>query len=425
MTTEDEATAANLFHQSQAARARGAHDVAGRLLRASFKISQDLPGVWYQWANDLPPEAAVAALHRVLQHTPDEPYTLANIGWHSYTLGRYHDAVDYSRWAVERDPELSLAWSNLSLAYQALGRADDAITAGRRAAAASDDTRCALAYSFALMKAGRWAEGLRQYEARFANRMPEMLAFEAPRWDGSYVSTLFVPAEQGFGDTIQFSRFLQAARERVGHLVFGVQEELASLYQDEVSCVRMPCAVPKMDAVCPLMSLPVAMGLTDEQIEATGPFDFRYLVDEERAPGRRRIGIVWAGSPENENDHHRSMTLDTMLRLASLSDVQLHSFQLGPQAEHARRLAPLVVDESPDLRTFEDTAAALLGMDSVVSVCTAVAHLAGSLGIDTHVIPARHGRHFVWGYDNGATCWYPSVTVHGSIESVLSALAAP
>jgi ADP-heptose:LPS heptosyltransferase len=127
---------------------------------------------------------------------------------------------------------------------------------------------------------------------------------------------------------------------------------------------------------------------------------------------RKKIGIIWAGSPDQENDHHRSASVGDFLGLYAAEGVQLYSFQVGDRAKECRSVAPLVIDLAPKIRDFTDTAALMLQMDAIVTVCTSTAHLAGVLGVPVHIVLPRHGQHFVWGHSGSTTPWYPSARLH-------------
>jgi tetratricopeptide (TPR) repeat protein len=435
--------AVNLVHQSEAARKRGDKGVAKKLIQAALAVDDTLPGAWYNLGSDLHNEgnrvAAIAALRRCGELAGEEPYSLTNLGWNLQLEGRFEEARDILLRAINANIDLPLGWSNLSLAYNSLHKPVEAISAAREAVKlAPDDAQHHMALAFALMMAGHWPEGLKEYEWRFQYKMPEFLAYPMPRWDGGYVETLFAPAEQGLGDTLQFGRFVEWAAARVGTLIAPVQEELYDLacgslaLLPNVQVLRMPCAIPPADAFCPLMSLPVAMGFDDDAVADT-PHDWLgegWKTGETfNFPGsRKKIGIIWAGSADQDNDRHRSATVEDFLGLYEAKGVQLYSFQVGDRAKECRKYAPLVIDLAPRIRDFTDTAALMCEMDAIVSVCTSTAHLAGSLGLKTHIVLPRHGQHFVWGHSGSETPWYPTARLHrqeriGDWASVISSVA--
>lgn len=434
--------AVNLFHQSEAARKRGDKGVAKKLIQAALAVDDTLPGAWYNLGSDLHNEgnrvAAIAALRRCEELAGDEPYSLTNLGWNLQLEGRFEEALEVLTRAIAANTELPLAWSNRSLTHNSLRHPYHSILDAREAVRlAPDDAQHHMALAFALMMDGQWAEGLKEYEWRFQYKMPEFLSYPMPRWNGEYVETLFVPAEQGLGDTLQFGRFVEWAAARVGKLIFSMQEELAPLFErtgirpQNVEIRRMPCAVPAADAFCPLMSLPVTLEWCDSEIPST---DADWLSSQRKAgpqippTDRKKIGIIWAGSADQDNDRHRSATVEDFLGLYEAKGVQLYSFQVGDRAKECRKYAPLVIDLSSRIRDFTDTAALMCEMDATVSVCTSTAHLAGSLGLKTHIVLPRHGQHFVWGHSGSETPWYPTARLHrqeriGDWASVISSVA--
>lgn len=434
--------ASNLFHQSSAARQRGDRKASMRLIQACIRTDPSLPGPWYNLASDLADRgdriAAVAALRRVLETKPDEPYTLNNLGWNLQILGRYGEAFEALTRAAEVAPDLPLVWSNLSLTHASLRHRFEAIDCARKAVAlAPDDSQHHMALAFALMLDGKWSEGMREYGWRFQYKSPEYLRYPMPLWDGEPVETLFIPAEQGFGDSIQFSRFIPFAVKRAKRVVVGVQETLADLFRatfPEVEVLAMPTPIPPADAFCPMLSLPVALAFNDVTLANTPPAPIA-AVTPRPVDARKRVAIVWAGSPEQENDHNRSSTVEDFLTLYETPGLQLYSVQVGDRARDCRKYDPLIIDLSHRLRDFSDTAALLGTMDAVVTVCTAVAHLAGSIGVPTHVALPRHGPHFVWGYPQPemtttgeTTPWYPSMRLYrqdkpGDWRTVLKRIA--
>jgi len=433
--------AVNLFHQSEAARKRGDRGVAKKLIQAALAVDDTLPGAWYNLGSDLHNAGdklgAVAALRRCEELAGAEPYSLTNLGWNLQLTGQFDAAYEVLTRAIAANPDLPLAWSNRSLAHNSLHNPTRAIYDARKAVElAPDEAQHHMALAFALMMDGQWAEGLREYEWRFPYKMPEFLSYPMPRWDGGYVDTLFVPAEQGLGDTLQFGRFVEWAAVRVGKLIVSVQEEIAPLIAvalrglENVVTLEMPCAVPAADAFCPVMSLPVALGLPDSAIAAlpTPWLSGAHAPAQHLHRDRKKIGIIWAGSADQDNDHHRSATVEDFLGLYEAKGVQLYSFQVGDRAKECRKYAPLVIDLSPRIRDFTDTAALMCEMDAVVTVCTATAHLAGSLGLKTHIVLPRHGQHFVWGHAGSETPWYPTARLHrqeriGDWASVISSVA--
>jgi hypothetical protein len=271
---------------------------------------------------------------------------------------------------------------------------------------------------------GDMKAGWRQWEARL--RVPDYVPlakrFPQPRWDGAPFEgkTLLVHFEQGFGDTLMLVRYLPSVKARGGRVLLLVEPHFAYLMTtldgvDEV--VPFGHAIPPFDLHASLFSLPAIFGTE----EATVPCDIPYLGIPPAVPNREglaealvpsqgqvRVGLAWAGSPAHPRDAQRSIPAKDLEPLGALPGVAWHSFQLGREERPA---LPGLVSLAPLLRTFSDTAYALSGMDLVITVDTALAHLAGALGIPTLLLLA-HVPDFRWMLNREDTPWYPTVKLY-------------
>jgi len=283
--------------------------------------------------------------------------------------------------------------------------------------------------------------GWQQYEARF--RIPGLIKpqrdFPQPRWEGGPFPgrTLLLHWEQGQGDSLMFIRFAALAKALGGRVLVEVQPSVAGVAAtcpgvDQVIPYGEP--LPPFDLQASLMSLPAILGTTLEGIPAAIP----YLDVPAQVPNREpiarilaathglpRLGLVWAGNASNPYDPLRSIPAAALAPLAALPGVAWHSFQPGlatpPPFERIIPLGPL-------LSTFSDTAYALSAMDLVVTVDTAVAHLAGALGIPTLVL-VECLPDWRWLMGRPDSPWYPTLELwrqptHGDWTSVIRRMAA-
>jgi hypothetical protein len=228
--------------------------------------------------------------------------------------------------------------------------------------------------------------------------------------------TILLHAEQGFGDTIQFIRYAPLLAERGARVICEVQPALKSLLSrlGGIEVIAKGDALPAFDLHCPLLSLPLAFGTRLETIPA--PASYLAAPAERiehwraRLPqGGPRIGFVWSGSPAHKNDANRSIPLR---RLAALFEsLPFACFSLQREWRDVDRAAlrtlPNLVDLGPELSDFTETAAVISSLDVVVSVDTAVAHLAGALGKPV-VILLPHAADFRWLRHRCDTPWYPA-----------------
>jgi hypothetical protein len=293
---------------------------------------------------------------------------------------------------------------------------------------------------------GDFAEGWSEYEWRF--RVPGAAALvpqtAAPMWSGEPMPSgrLLLVGDQGYGDVIQFMRFIPEAQARCGELVIACSREVEPLVRQLAGGARLFQVwdqAPAFDCYAALSSLPRLFETTLANIPAPS----RYLrADPTRSAawrerlkamtpeGFRRIGLVWAGRPTHGNDVNRSMPLDALAPLSALKRTQLVALQKGDAAAQVGRYfgaAPLL-NLGPEIGDFADTAAIIANLDVVVSVDTSVAHLAGALGRATCVL-LPFAPDCGWLRERSDSPWYPSVRLYrqprsGDWADVVGRLAA-
>lgn len=303
--------------------------------------------------------------------------------------------------------------------------------------------------SLLLMLLGRYTEALPEYECRWqVSDFPSRArAYACARWQGQAdpATTLLVHAEQGFGDTLQFVRYVHLAAARVGTVILEVQSELLRLFQyqqQHESCLpanvelRALLETPSEAAWhCPLLSLPLALGATDF---AHPPLQQGYLhaqpgmVVHRDAQGwpKLAVGMVWAGRPTHAQDAERSFGLEAMAPLASVPGIQWFSLQKGVDDLALSRwpAAGKPVNMSSYLNDFLDTAQFIQALDLVITADTSVAHLAAAMGKPVW-IPTMKTPDWRWGLAGNTSPWYNSVTLfrqarRGEWEDVFQAMAA-
>ncbi|HJV90392.1 MAG TPA: glycosyltransferase family 9 protein [Holophagaceae bacterium] len=271
---------------------------------------------------------------------------------------------------------------------------------------------------------GNWRDGWRQFEARLRTPgfVPAGKRFPQPRWTGTPFpgKTLLLTFEQGFGDTLMLVRYAPLVKALGGRVLLLVQPQFAYLMTtlkgvDQI--IPYGHDLPPFDLQASLFSLPALFGTE----EATVPGEIPYLGIPRSVPnregiaerlavseGRTRVGLVWGGNPAHPRDAQRSIPPALLAPLGELPEVAWHSFQLGRED---RPDLPGLVSLAPCLKTFSDTAYALSGMDLVITVDTALAHLAGALGIPTLLL-VTHAPDFRWMLDREDSPWYPTLRIY-------------
>ena len=275
---------------------------------------------------------------------------------------------------------------------------------------------------------GNLTSGWQGYEARL--KVPGLVGpkrpFAEPQWSGeSFVGkTLLLHYEQGFGDTLMFVRYAPLVKALGGRVVLVAQAQLADLVAtcqgvDEVIPHGLP--LPPFDLHCSLLSLPRIFNTELESI----PVEVPYLDVPEMVPNRDqiaellaastkqfRIGLVWAGHSIHKNDLVRSVPAGLLQPLTALPEVAWYSLQPGMNEEAP---FPAITALGPHLHNFSDTAYAMSGMDLVISVDTAPAHLAGALGVPVlMLLPFSPDWRWMLGRDDSP--WYPTMRIYRQQE---------
>jgi hypothetical protein len=294
-----------------------------------------------------------------------------------------------------------------------------------------------MARGMAKLRLGDFAQGWRDYAWRWKSPRAagDLRRWDLPSWDGSPgVRRLILFSEQGFGDTLQFCRYAPLLAARGHDVTLEVQPELATLLRHSFarSGVRVVArnadgeAPVPADAAAALLDLPMLLETTLETVPGQTPYlsadpaatsQWRARLDAEVPERPLRIGLVWAGSNRDQRaatvrgvDARRSVSLDAFRALAEVPGVVLVSLQKGPAAEAARNCAFPLLDRTSELADFADTAALVAALDLVVTVDTAVAHLAGALGKETLLLSRLDGC-WRWLIEREDSPWYPSLRI--------------
>jgi hypothetical protein len=269
------------------------------------------------------------------------------------------------------------------------------------------------------MTCGDFATGWSDAEARRSLAWHRQAApRDLPAWDGVVRprQTLVVWGEQGLGDQLQFVRFVpELVRRTSARVIVQVAPSLCRLFAERwpsLEIAPLGAPVPADAAHVPMMSLPWLLGITRES-DLTGAPYLSAADPQPRGTSRPRVGVCWAGNPRHRHDRARSISLDAVSALVSAVDVEWISLQIG-SSERARVAHPLLsrtIGAAPlSADDFAATAQVMHTLDAIVTVDTAVAHLAGALGVPTWVLvaPLPDWR---WQRERHDSPWYRSVRV--------------
>lgn len=391
---------------------------------------------------------AIPAYQRAIEIRSNDPVALVNYAIALRGAGRQNDAIAALRKATDLNPDFGEAFAELAdvlreqdlleesiAAYQRArqlgtrgqktsagfasalwesGRIDEAIEIERELLATHpEDAEAHSALASLLLLRGDFSEGLAHFEWRWRRKnVPwPRRRFSQPRWDGAdlHGRTIYLHAEQSIGDTIQFIRFLPMVARRGGKMIVECQPSLRRLFEgnwDVEHWFSPGDPLPPFDVYCPLGSLPLV--LASGSVTADVPYLRAGDWPEPIGGNRLKIGLVWAGSPSELQDRKRSMNLSQLSPLAEIP-AQFFSLQKGRPAKQAREGAAIeLTDLSDQLADFADTAALIAEMDLIITVDTAVAHLAGAMGKPVWTL-LPFVPHWRWMMTGDRTPWYPTM----------------
>jgi tetratricopeptide (TPR) repeat protein len=364
-------------------------------------------------------------------------------------LGRAADALAAADRAIALDPDLADAHNNRGIALYTHRRLDEALACYEQALAIEPEAaEPHVNRALARLLAGDLAGGFAEYRWRWrvAGAQRERPAVACPDWEGERLAgrRLLVFAEQGYGDSLQFVRFVPRAAALGACVTLLVEPPLVRLLGASLPGVEVVGRLPEdavFDRQAAMLCLPRLLGVTLDTVAA----DMPYLAADPAAaaawarrlaaiPGRK-VGLVWAGASRRDNpsaaavDARRSLRLAQLAPLAAVPGVQFVSLQVGEPASQAREPPsglPLI-DWTAELGDFADTAALVAGLDLVVTVDTAVAHLAGALGRPVWIL-SRFDGCWRWLQDRDDSPWHPTARLFrqpapGDWASVIAAVA--
>jgi len=344
------------------------------------------------------PEEGLQLIEKAIAIKPDYAEAHYDRGVALMNLAKYHDALESFEKTITFKPEFAEAYWNKSLLKLLLGE---------------------------------YLEGWELYEWRWKRNGQDSSArlFQKPLWTSNELQknkTILIHAEQGFGDTLQFCRYIPmvARTHKVIFACFGALSSLMKYNFPEVEVVASDSPginiIPEYDYHIPLMSLPHVFGTTLETV----PFD-SYLraqpefikkwqrILNEKPDQSPRIGLCWAGKKRSDRagcesiDARRSLHFKQIKPLLSIKNTSFVSLQLGPSNDEIDD--EKVRNISAQLENWSDTAAVISLLDMVISVDTSVCHLAAAMGKKTFLLN-RYDTCWRWLLDRDDSPWYPSLT---------------
>jgi tetratricopeptide (TPR) repeat protein len=402
---------------------------------------------------------AIASYERALQARPDYPDVLYNLGLLLVNERRSGEAVVCLEQAVRLRPDNPEAHNNLGLALADLGRFDDAIAScdaalrlrpldpkshmnrGNALSSIGRIEEAVACYDFSIrlqpeypnarwnralawLAKGDYERGWKEYEWRWQRAETKTRNFPEPRWDSTSLEgkTILLWCEQGLGDTLQFVRYASLLKNRGATVWLECPVKMAPLLS---SCRGVDRVLPEgaplppgFDCQAPLMSLPFLCGTTLSDVPADIPYlsaelgHIEWWRKELGDSSNFKIGVAWQGNPKHRFDQHRSFSVHWFRSLSNLEGIEIYSLQKGPGTELLKTVRFPITDLGSKLDetggAFQETAAVMQALDLVITCDSALAHLAGALGVRVWV-PLSIPADWRWLQDREDTPWYPAM----------------
>jgi tetratricopeptide (TPR) repeat protein len=379
------------------------------------------------------PTEALASIEEALRLKPGFADAIGNRGLALLALARAREAIENYRQGLDLHPRSPTLLCNMGNSLMALNRHTEAIECFNMAiniAPGNVDAHWNLALS--LLTIGNYLQGWRLYEWRW--KRPEMephrRTFHVPMLEPSTNISgqrILLHYEQGFGDTLQFLRYVRPLEAGGAKLILAVPTALKSLTEASFPQAEVYAGgdvLPAFDLHCPMLSLPLACGTTVATIPPADPPYIHVPSDALKAWRKRlpagkqwKIGLAWSGNPSHKHDGSRSLGVETLRSLLDIPGTRFYSLQKDVRERDREFLCdmPKLTMLGADIADFADTAAAISRMDLVISVDTSVAHLAGAMGKPVWIL-LPHAADWRWLTDREDSPWYPSARLFRQIE---------
>jgi tetratricopeptide (TPR) repeat protein len=371
---------------------------------------------------------AVVVLRQAARLRPSQKETWNNLGLALVELHRFEEAEKCYHEGLALDPRFVDAHTNLGSMYKDQERAEEALGAYQQALWLEPQNASAhWNRSLALLQVGDYEEGWREYQWRWKRKGSKVRSFSQPVWDGTPCpdATILLHMEQGLGDMIQFIRYARLVRPHCGRVVVECPRFLVPLFSSAAGIDQLVAegdSLPAFDFYAPLLDLPCVMGTRLNTIPAEVPYLHiqAELIEGwcQRLAGFGtgfKVGLAWQGNVHHGWDRSRSVKLNQFAALGRVDGVHFYSLQKREGAQQAESCQFQVTDFGEELDrdhgAFMDTAAIMKSLDLVITVDTAIVHLAGALGTPTWLALSTR-TDWRWLRGRNDSPWYPTLRLY-------------
>ncbi|BBO79775.1 hypothetical protein DSCO28_03410 [Desulfosarcina ovata subsp. sediminis] len=436
-------------------------------LRQAIENNPDVPELYYElgevYAFQKDFKRAYEAFDKAIERKPDYTAAMISLANLLRDQGHFPEADSYYRQAMQLEPDSTVLKYSRGIFYHMQHAYDEArdcyqqvidahpahygvhVNMGKLFQDRNDYANALIYYqraqridpangdarfyrSLVLLSLGEFEQGWKEYEARLEREKWQFIypyRLSTPRWRDEPLEgkTIFVHSEQGFGDTIQFVRYLPLLKQRGGRVVFEVRPQLFDLLQGfpgvdfMVSMAGKPPVQSNIDYHVPLLSLPGIFKTDLETIPGAVPYitadaEKVRLWETRRSEDDFNVGLVWLAKPSYR--HNKSCPLKILEPIFSIPKVSIYGLQkFDDPKDHA--MLPFKIDNWGDgIESFADTAAAIQCLDLIVTVDTAVAHLAGAMGKRVFTL-LPFSADWRWSTKRNDSPWYPTMTLYRQV----------
>jgi len=337
---------------------------------------------------------------------------------------KYEESLEYFNNSINLDPTFKSSWLNKAVVLNSLKKFTEASECFKIAIKLDEnDAHSHFEYALFLLRNGEYEKGWCEYEWRWKwdGFTSEKRKFVKPQWTGKNSSksrlVLFIHAEQGFGDTIQFCRYILIILEMNIDIIFEVDKSLKSIVElsyPQIKVINKGDSIPEHDFHCPLMSLPLVFKTVKNSIPQKIPYLISDTEKNEKWENiiktRKNIGIFWRGNTLQANYDNRCIPLKYFEKILN-KDINLYALQKEISKEEKKLLRKYNITEFTEkLTNFAETAAYCSQMDLIITVDTSVAHLASAIGLKVWIL-IPYIPDFRWFWDTEKSPWYPNIKI--------------
>ena len=368
-------------------------------------------------------DKAIEMLYKAINSNPSLPNAFLNLAIILFEKGEREGSLNYYKKVIELDPDNTTAYYNYAVALEELNRYDEAIINYEKAIAKNENNFSAY-YNWGTLNLllGNYKDGWKGYEYRTKASVLRKRDMPGKKWNGENIEdkSLYIYSDQGFGDTIQFFRFLPVIKEKVGKLIFECQPALFQLlkeypmYDEIVQMDKSLKPVVDYDYYLPITSLGKILNIDENFTFWEKPYiavdksDSNKWMDIFSNTDKKKVGIVWRSNSNYKFENRRAISLSALKEIFAKNGIEWFSLQMEPTIEELQILNKYnIKDLSHYINNFKDTAEIIEQLNLIISTDTAVPHLAGAMGKEVWLMLSNKPD-WRWQLNKSDSVWYPS-----------------